>query len=176
MLCSKSTGTPLKLLVQWPIIFNRRKTLACPFFMPTQKLEGQDLWLHPSRLPLGAGWKGNCGAPGHEAVQLSDPEVRECNLGYALKCPRLPQIRECDSVRFGIANDSGSRLLLWFVCEAGHRPVRHGTLEFDTLLSRWNTTHPDSRLQKKAECYLESYLARRSHSIADEVAAAGQNS
>jgi hypothetical protein len=79
-------------------------------------------------------------------------------------------------VRFGIANDSGSRLLLWFVCEAGHRPVGHGTIEFDTLLSRWKTTHPDLRLQKKAECYLESYLAHRSQPIADEVAAASQNS
>jgi hypothetical protein len=144
--------------------------------MPTKKLEAQDLWPHPSRLPLGAGWQGFCCAPGHEGVQLSQPEMRECNLGYALKCPRLPQSRESDSVRFGIANDSGLKLLLWFVCEAGHRPVRHGTMEFDTLLERWNTINPDSRIQKMAECYLESYLALRSHPVGAETAAAGQSS
>jgi hypothetical protein len=106
---------------------------------------------------------------------VSHRELRECNLGYALTCPRLPQTRACDSVRFGIANDSGSKVLLWFICEAGHRPVRHGTIEFDPLLKLWTTTHPDPRIQKMAECYLESYLARKSQPRAAEFSA-GQGS
>ena len=66
--------------------------LACPFFMPVQKLDGA--WLHPSRLPLGAGWDGHCSAPGHEGARPSDQELQEfCNLGYAAKCSRLPAER-----------------------------------------------------------------------------------
>jgi hypothetical protein len=153
----------------------RRCLLACPFFMPTRKLAAQDLWPHPFRLPLGAGWRGFCCAPGHEGIRLSHQELRECNLGYALTCPRLPHTRECDSVRFGVAHDSGVKLLLWFTCEAGHRPVRNGTLEFDRLLNLWTATDPDPRIQKMAECYLESYLARKPQPGAAEFAA-GQGS
>jgi hypothetical protein len=53
-----------------------------------------------------------------------------------------------------------SQLILTFVCEKGHRPVEHGTLEYDTLLARWTRPHSDSRIQKLAECYMESYMGR----------------
>jgi len=98
--------------------------------MPAQKLDGA--WLHPARLPLGGGWGGHCSAPGHEGAQPSDEELHEfCNLGYAAKCSRLPSERDCDAVRFSVARDQGSRLLVWFVCETGHRPAKHGTAEYD---------------------------------------------
>jgi hypothetical protein len=113
--------------------------LACPFFMPIEKLDGG--WLHPSRLPLGAGWHGHCSAPGHEGVQPSEHELHEfCNLGYAAKC---------------------ARLLLWFVCETGHRPTKHGTLEYDVDRKEWMSSHSDPRIQKMVECYVETYLQRR---------------
>ncbi len=135
--------------------------MACPFFMPTCKLEGGP-WLHPSRLPLGGGWSGTCSAPGHEGSQPTDVELRAlCNLGYAANCTRLPRERTCDAVRFSLASDRGAQLFLWFVCETGHRPAGHGTLEYDVALGRWVSTHPDPRIQKMAECYLESYLLRR---------------
>ena len=134
--------------------------MACPFFMPLQKLDGA--WLYPSRLPLGAGWDGCCSAPGHEGVRPSEPELHEfCNMGYAAKCPRLPVEREFDAVRISVARDQGSRLLLWFVCESGHRPARHGTLEYDVDGQRWISPHSDFRIQKMLECYLHSYLQRR---------------
>jgi hypothetical protein len=134
--------------------------LACPFFMPTQKLGGA--WLHPSRLPLGSGWDGQCSAPGHEGAQPSKQELHEfCNLGYATKCSRLPDERECDAVRFSVARDHGSRLLLWFVCETGHRPTLYGTLEYDVERNQWMSVHSDSRVQKMLECYVQSYLLRR---------------
>ncbi len=57
--------------------------MACPFFMPTSKLEDGG-WLHPSRLPLGGGWIGHCSAPGYEGAEPTNQELRElCNLGYA---------------------------------------------------------------------------------------------
>jgi hypothetical protein len=139
--------------------------VACPFFVPSRKLDDAG-WQHPARLPLGGGWQGHCAAPGHEGAEPSDQDLHEyCNLGYAAQCARLPKDRSCDAVRFSVAHDRGTQLLLWYVCETAHRPAAHGTLEFDVPLQRWTTTHPDARIQKMAECYLESYLLRRIHSI-----------
>jgi hypothetical protein len=135
--------------------------MACPFFMPTRKLDDGG-WLHPSRLPLGGGWLGHCSAPGHEGVEPTNEELRElCNLGYAAGCPRLPTERTADAVRFSIASDRGTHLLLWFVCESGHRPAAHGMLEYDLALGKWISVHSDPRIQKMADCYLQSYLLRR---------------
>jgi hypothetical protein len=135
--------------------------VACPFFMPTNKLENGG-WLHPSRLPLGAGWSGHCCAPGHEGAEPTEEELRElCNLGYAAGCSRLPKQRDYDAVRFSIARDRGTQLKLWFICEAGHTPADHGMLEYDLALGRWTSPHADARIQKMAECYLQSYLLRR---------------
>jgi len=135
--------------------------LACPFFMPTNKLEDGG-WLHPSRLPLGGGWTGHCCAPGHEGVEPTDQEVREfCNLGYAAGCSRLPKERAFDAVRFSIARDRGAQLQFWFVCESCHRPAGSGMLEYDLSVGQWVSSHADLRIQKMAECYLQSYLARR---------------
>lgn len=135
--------------------------MACPFFMPTSKLDDGG-WLHPSRLPLGGGWIGHCSAPGHEGAEPTNEELRElCNLGYAAVCPRLPKERAYDAVRFSIASDRGDRLLVWFVCESGHRPAGYGVLEFKLSLGQWISSHPDARIQKMAECYLQSYLLRR---------------
>ena len=134
--------------------------MACPFFMPVQKLDGT--WPHPPRLPLGSGWDGLCCAPGHEGAQPSREELHEfCNLGYAAKCSRLPRERDWDAVRFSVARDQGSRLLLWFVCETDHRPTNHGTLEYDADRKQWISSHPHPRIQKMLECYLQSYLQRR---------------
>jgi hypothetical protein len=141
--------------------------LACPFFLPTRKAD-TITWLHPSRLPLGAGWAGECCAPGHEGSPPSAEELRDfCNLGYATACPHLPRERSYDAVRFSIARDRGSRLVVWFVCEAGHRPAGHspadhGKLEYDLADGQWTNSHPNAQIQKMAECYLESYLLRRS--------------
>jgi hypothetical protein len=134
--------------------------LACPFFVPLQKLDGG--WLHPARLPLGEGWAGTCSAPGHQDAQPTDHELREfCNLGYAAKCVRLPVERECDAVRFSVARDRGSSLLLWFVCETGHRPTTHGMLEYDVERGRWISSHSEPRIQKMLDCYVETYLQRK---------------
>lgn len=138
--------------------------MACPFFMPLEKLGGA--WLHPSRLPLGSGWNGCCSAPGHEGARPSEHELHEfCNLGYAATCSRLPVERDCDAVRFSVMRDQGSRLLLCFVCETGHRPTAHGTLEYDVERGQWMSSHSDLRIQKMLECYVQSYLQRKFHLV-----------
>jgi hypothetical protein len=151
--------------------------VACPFFMPIEKLEN-GAWPHPARLPLGCGWEGHCTAPGHEG-EIPERETLEqlCNLGYAGSCSRLPQDRPWDAVRFAITvQEDGdgrrdvldgkngspiSTIQLHYVCERAHRPVEHGKLSFDAGGAGWLQRHPDARVQRMAECFLESCQARR---------------
>jgi hypothetical protein len=133
--------------------------VACPFFMPMQRAES-NTWLHPARLPLGAGWDGHCTAS--DTVPASD-ELREfCNLGYAKGCSRLPADRAADAVRFSIAREADSRVWVLYSFEMNHRPGDHGTLEFQLAERRWTSLHPDPCVQKMADCYLEAYLLRKS--------------
>jgi hypothetical protein len=142
--------------------------MACPFFMPVERLES-GTWLHAGRLPLGCGWSGHCTAPGHEGEAPSQDELREfCNLGYAEGCERLPRERAWDSVRFAakvVGNDekngTGGRIQVRYVCERGHRPGEHGTLEFDAAELRWEQQHSDRRVQRMAECFVTSYFEKR---------------
>ncbi|MHB8216872.1 MAG: hypothetical protein ACYDDS_12420 [Candidatus Sulfotelmatobacter sp.] len=142
--------------------------MACPFFMPMEKLEN-GAWLHASRLPLGCGWSGQCAAPGHVGETPSQQELQEfCNLGYAAGCGRLPQERVWDSVRFAartLCRDGervpGGRIQVRYVCERGHLPVEHGVLEFDSVAARWDKLHSDERVQRLAECFLASYLEKK---------------
>jgi hypothetical protein len=135
--------------------------MACPFFLPQKRIE-VPLWPHPARLPLGDGWSGQCTAPGHEGAQPNDEELKDgCNLGYARACPRLPRERPTDAVRFSLARDRDMKLSVQFVCEIAHAPGAHGMLEFDAASNRWLSFHPDRRIQKMAECFLDSYLRRK---------------
>jgi hypothetical protein len=53
-------------------------------------------------------------------------------------------------------------LFLRYVCERNHAPVEHGDLEFDLSRTTWIRRHDDARVQKMAECFLESYLRKKS--------------
>ena len=142
--------------------------MACPFFLPIEKLKN-GTWLHAGRLPLGCGWSGQCTALGHEGEAPSHAELTEfCNLGYADTCMRLPRERAWDSVRFGArtvnaeANSlTGFRIQVRYICERGHRPAEHGLLLFDPADARWVERHRDDRVQRMAECFLESYFEKR---------------
>ena len=151
--------------------------MACPYFMPVSKLEGGN-WLHPARLPLGGGWNGHCTAPGHEqAVPSQDVLEACCNLGYAGSCSWAPAERPSDGVRFAVSsparNGRGSsmnsseneppRLLrLTYVYERANHPAGNGELEYDLSTASWLRRHENACIQKMAECFLESYLRKRS--------------
>ena len=155
--------------------------VTCPYFMPVEKLEG-GAWRHPTRLPLRGGWAGHCTAPGHEGEVPSREALEEfCNLGYAENCTRLPRERPWDAVRFAVSVEhseaSGFRnassetggitthryiIHVEYVCELQHRPKDHGKLEFDGQAMQWVRRHPDVRVQKMAECFLETCLMKRS--------------
>lgn len=148
-------------------------TLACPYFMPVARLDNGN-WPHPARLPLGCGWSGHCTAPGHEGeTPAQDILETFCNLGYASGCGWAPAQRTWDAVRFAVvspekASGDGNpgaparALQLHYVCERDHRPVENGELVFDLADAAWMRPHPDKRLQKMAECFLESYLNKKS--------------
>jgi hypothetical protein len=146
-------------------IFNLQKIpgaafLACPFFMPTERA-GDIAFPHPARLPLGSSWRGICSVAGHEQSVLDHKELEVCNLGYAKSCYRLPKERACDAVRFVVVSDSGNVISLQFVLETDYLPAAHGVLEYDQRLRTWNSSHADNRIQKMAECFLQSYLDRK---------------
>ena len=143
--------------------------------MPLEKLENGN-WPHPGRLPLGGGWRGHCTAPGHEG-ELPSQNVLEafCNLGYADGCTWAPPERAWDAVRFAVCAPTETReggtkqrgsagnsiISIRYVCEKSHLPVEHGDLEFDVTRAVWLHPHGDPRLQKMAECFLESYLKKK---------------
>jgi hypothetical protein len=142
--------------------------------MPVSRLENGN-WPHPARLPLGCGWSGHCTAPGHENEVPSQNVLESfCNLGYACGCEWSPAQRIWDSVRFAViapatngnrklavAGEAAHILRLSYVCERDHRPCEHGKLEFDLSQSAWLSRHSDPRIQKMAECFLESYLKKQ---------------
>jgi hypothetical protein len=134
--------------------------------MPTEKLSNGS-WPRPARLPLGGGWSGHCTAPQHEN-EIPPQHILEafCNLGYATGCTWAPQERKWDAVRFAMSprqdsqaseQKNSSRLIrICYVCERDHRPMERGDLEFDAQQLEWTKPHSDPRLQKMAECFLES--------------------
>ena len=138
--------------------------MACPYFVPREILNDGS-WLHPSRLPLGAGWRGGCCASEDE-IKPADSYLREfCNLGYAAACPHLPREREWDAVRFSVASTGPEQVTFCYVCELGHAPIEHGKLVFDLKREDWVNLHSDSRVQRLADCYLKTYRARETHAF-----------
>jgi hypothetical protein len=133
--------------------------VSCPFFFPTQRISLG--WPFPARLPLGAGFAGTCRA-GIEEVTPSEFELREfCNIGYAGGCCHMPPERCSDGVRFAVARDEESRIVLHHVSERGHQPVEYGRLEYDCQSQTWLVPMRDPCLQRQAECYVAVYLERR---------------
>ena len=134
--------------------------VACPFFFPVEKSPAIG-WAFPARLPLGAGYCGTCRA-GADAVTPTDTELRDfCNLGYAKGCEKMPQVRSADCVRFALSKDEGTRILLQYVYEREHEPVKHGMVEYDYRAHQWIVPLSDEIVQRQAECFLFAYLERR---------------
>jgi hypothetical protein len=94
--------------------------------------------------------------------QPAESVVREmCNLGYAAGCPRLPANRDWDSVRFAVCNSGPEQITLAYVCERNHAPARHGRLTFNVVGGLWREQPGDPRLERLANCYLESWRAKQ---------------
>ncbi|WP_041855807.1 hypothetical protein [Candidatus Korobacter versatilis] len=137
--------------------------MACPFFIPTERLDGA--FKFPDRLPLAPGFSGVCGAPGQMLCRPADEELRDhCNLGHA-SCLRLPKQRHADSVRFS-ARAEKHKINVRYVYEVECWPAGGGTLEFDDHQHRWLTKIEDDKLQCQAECFLKTWRTRQRPSAA----------
>jgi hypothetical protein len=133
--------------------------MPCPYFIPTERFDDAG-FPHASRLPLGGAFRGNCGATNDNAIP-TDEELKQCNLGYARNCARLPQERQADAVRFSILRERDGKISICYVSELDYLPRESGNLHYGLLSQRWLQMHKDERVQKLAECFLQSYLARR---------------
>jgi hypothetical protein len=133
--------------------------MACPFFMPTVRLEGA--FKFPDRLPLPPGFNGVCGAPGQMLAHPTEDELRDhCNLGHAA-CPRLPEQRQADSVRFSARSTEHHRISVCYVYEKDCRPAGGGVLEYDERERRWISAIDDEKLQRQADCFLQTWRSRQ---------------
>jgi hypothetical protein len=84
---------------------------------------------------------------------------------------RFALIAPGDSKEREKAKGAATRVVqLRYVCERRHRPVEHGSLEFDVVVAQWVRRHGDQRVQKMAECFLESYLRKKELQAADGAA------
>jgi hypothetical protein len=138
--------------------------LACPFFVPREILNDGS-WPHPSRLPLGAGWRGECCAS-ESALSPQDSQLREfCNLGYATGCPQFPTGRDWDAVRFSVARTSDEQIVLSYACELAHAPIEHGALIFNLNTETWLNAHADARVRRLADAYVQTYRSRLVNSV-----------
>ncbi|MBZ5677231.1 MAG: hypothetical protein LAP61_23550 [Acidobacteriia bacterium] len=139
--------------------------MACPFFVPSRRLENAG-WIRPPRLPLGDPFAGACHAQPADIVEPPEAQQRElCNCGYArTRCDRFPGGSAPDAVRFSVTDDAPARLLVVYVVEKDHAPVAHGTLEYSISDASLDGPHLSDVLLRQARAFLDSYLHRRSRS------------
>lgn len=107
--------------------------MACPFFMPIERLDDGP-WIHAPRLPLGGSYRGTCHARPGEVIEPPDSHRDLCNCGYARgRCDRFPEDSVADAVRFSMTGNQ-----LTYVLERDCAPVEHGivTDAAGELLSR----------------------------------------
>jgi hypothetical protein len=111
---------------------------------------------------LGCGWQGYCTAPGYDGVIPETQRLQEeCSIGYSSTCPRLPADRPWDAIRFAVSRENEFLIQVVYVCEKNHLPAEHGNLEYRVQDTQWAVAHTDPRIQKKAECFLDSWLQKK---------------
>ena len=136
--------------------------MACPYFYPTERL-GSKLWPHPSRLPLGGGFRGLCHARPGEQFSPDELRLRDCcNLGYAgPQCECFPGGAPADAIRFSLGGDDDGIVTIYYAREKDHLPLEHGALQFDARRRAMLAPPADLFLRRQAEVYAESYLLSR---------------
>ena len=138
---------------------NEVPTVACPFFMPSRRLEHAG-WVPSPRLPLGDPWGGTCHVLENDIVEPAEQQQREvCNCGYARgRCERFPGGKAPDATRFSVTSDTGGVIRMVYVIEKDHAPASHGVLEFS---GSGEVSGVSNLLARQATAFLESYRHRR---------------
>lgn len=73
----------------------------------------------------------------------------------------MPKDRCADGVRFAVARDEGSLIILHYVSERDHEPVEYGRMEYDCTEHKFLAPLRNMCLLRQAECYVTVYLERR---------------
>ncbi len=81
----------------------------------------------------------------------------------------MPQERHADCVRFAVAVDTGSSIVLHYVFEREHIPIEHGRVEFNRESQDWTVKLSDAVVQRQAQVYLQSYLDRRRAAVGESL-------
>jgi hypothetical protein len=136
--------------------------VACPFFVPSRRLEITG-WVRAPRFPLGDLFAGECHARPTEVIEPPESHQRElCNCGYIKgRCDRFPGGSAADAVRFSVTLDTPTRLSVVYVIEKDHAPAEYGTLEYWIDNARLDGPSITEVLVAQARAFLESYLSRR---------------
>ena len=149
--------------------------MACPYFMPSDNTGKRFLATSGKISTSRADGAGHCTAPAHEG-ETPAQDVLKHSATSDMRAAWSPPERRWDAVRFAVSAPidktarsdprnataaPGRVLFLRWVCERDHRPVEYGDLEFDLAQATWLRCHDDARIQKMAECFLESYFRKK---------------
>ena len=136
--------------------------MACPFFVPSRRLEISG-WVRPPRFPLGDPFGGSCHAVPADIIEPPEARQRElCNCGYPRgRCDRFPGDSLADAVRFSVTDDTPGTVSMVYVIETNHAPIEYGTLLYEIDGARLDGTGLSDTLMQQARAFLESYLLRR---------------
>jgi hypothetical protein len=55
-----------------------------------------------------------------------------------------------------------------YACELDYLPAGHGELLYEMATGFWRERHPDARIQRMAECYVEVQLEKRASLAASD--------
>lgn len=136
--------------------------MACPFFMPRERLE-EGAWTHAPRLPLGDPYRGTCHARPTDVFEPAETEQRElCNCGYARgRCSHFPDDSAADAVRFSITADQDGVVRLIYILEKNYSPDEYGALEYAIAAGCLIGGDIDELLASQARAFLQSYSRQR---------------
>jgi hypothetical protein len=136
--------------------------VACPFFMPQDRLD-DSAWKHAPRLPLGDAYRGVCHSDPSHPFDPRDTARRDlCNYGYARgRCDRFPPDSSADAIRFSVAGDENGRIRLVYIAEKDHAPAQHGSVESSVEEIQSIRVSENELISKQARVFLESYLRRK---------------
>lgn len=128
--------------------------MACPYFVPMQRLADNQL-VESWKMPLGGVFAGECRVTGVEPWRPGEERLRSCcNTGYAAgRCDRFPADAVADIVRWLMVEewDGGARLR--YVFEKDHHPAGQGLIDLPS--------QDDIALAAQAQSYFKSYLERK---------------
>ena len=130
--------------------------MPCPYFLPTLPRQSTT-WAKPPRVPLGEIYAGVCCAG---ESRFEPDENALCNSGYASECcSHFPAGAECDAMRYSISTADDTMVVIQFILEKDHGPLRHGRAEY--AIERKELSGLEGVAAAQGRAFVQSFLRRR---------------